>query len=35
MKFMTVLIAAAMLALGSSSVFAHDEFRIIGTVVKY
>lgn len=35
MKFMTVLIAAAMLTLGSHSVFAHDEFRIIGTVVKY
>jgi hypothetical protein len=35
MKYIAVFITVALLMLGSSSAFAHDEFRIIGTVVKY
>ncbi|HEY5619834.1 MAG TPA: hypothetical protein VIK60_17970 [Vicinamibacterales bacterium] len=35
MTLMRIAITIAMLALGSSAAFAHDEFRIIGTVVKY
>jgi hypothetical protein len=35
MKCMSILIATVVLILGSSAAFAHDEFRIIGTVVKY
>lgn len=35
MRRMIIIATLAMLVLGSGSAFAHDEFRIIGTVAKY
>jgi hypothetical protein len=34
-RYVSVILVAAVVALGTNTAFAHDTFRIIGTVVKY